>query len=157
PKDFKDGERAHLYLGAEQIELGRESKKPELFDEAVKTLDALLKQWPKGKETSKQSDLAYYYRAEANYAAKKKAAAVADYATVAKDFPKSAKLGDALYSQGFTLQEDQKWEAAAEAYSSFLKNESLKQHPLLTEVRLRYGEVMLELNQLSEAEKWLQS
>src|SRR5262249_22394266 len=133
----------------------RETKKPELYDEAIKTLDALLKQWPpKGKE-SKQSCLAYYYRAEANYAAKRKAAAVADYATVAKDFPDCAKVGDALYSQGFTLQEDGKMEAASEAYSAFLNNKKLDKHPLLTEVRLRYGETLLERQQFSEAEKWL--
>jgi TolA-binding protein len=148
-------ERAHLYLGAEQLELGRQTKKNEHIEKAVATFDALLKGWPKGKGT--QADLGYYYRAEANYALGKKDLAVADYAALAKDFPDSAKLGDALYSVGFTRQEQQKWEAAAEAYSTFLNHEKLKQHPLLNEVRMRYGEALLEQGQFSEAEKWLQS
>ncbi len=148
-------ERAYLYLGAEQLEVGRETKKNESIQKAVATFDAQLKQWPKGKGS--QTDLGYYYRAEANYALGKKDLAVADYAAVAKDFPKSTKLGDALYSQGFTLQEQEKREAAAQAYSTFLNHEELKQHPLLNEVRMRYGETLLELTQFSEAEKWLQS
>jgi len=157
PKDLKekDLERAYLYLGAEQVELGRETKKKELFEQAVATLDALLKKWPKGK--GRQADLAYYYRAEANYALGKKTAAVSDYATVAKEFPNSSKLGDALYSQGFTLQESEQWEPAAEAYSAFLKNTKLANHPLHTEVRMRHGETLLERRQYTAAEAELKA
>ncbi len=131
--------------------LGRETRNKEPLEQAVATLSTLVKQWPKGKGT----DLGYYNRAEAHYALGNKDAAMADYATVAKDFADSAKLGDALYSQGFILHEQKKWEAAGEVYSAFLTHAKLKAHRLLPEVRMRYGETLLERQQFTEAEKWL--
>ncbi len=146
-------ERAYLNLGAGQLGLGQETGKKEHLEQAVATLSTLVKQYPKG--TGSRTDLAYYNRAEAHYSLGDKDAALTDYALVVKEFPESERLGDALYSQGFILHDQKKWEAASEAYSAFLTHAKLKMHPLVAEVRMRYGQTLLEREQFSEAEEWL--
>jgi TolA-binding protein len=150
-------EQAHMYVAKCQVAAaGKDAKrKTELLTAAVATLNAQLTKWPTGSMAGE----GYYMRGDTYYLLGKKGEALKDFTTVVEKLgEKNSRFADALYSIGFIHQEETKWEPAAKAYAQFLNrfDKAEEKHPLLDEIRMRYGETLLERQQFSEAEKWLQ-
>lgn len=142
---FEMLEDAYLNLGWSQYSLG--SADPKQLEAAIQTFAAMLKAYPKGKF----SDQALYFQGEALYQTGKKPEAVVAYDTLIKGFDKSNLRADALYALGVTQEELQKWAEAGQTYDQFLKE--FPQSDLLTEVRMRKAETLLQNGDPAAAEK----
>jgi TolA-binding protein len=155
--DSKRLEGAYTFLAQSQLALGQKDLKrqKELLTAAIATFGEQLKKWP----TSAQAANAYFSRGDAYFALGNKDEALKDFSAVVEKFgEKSDKFAEAIYSVGYVLQEQQKWEAAAKSFADFLTrfSDQKPKHALLDEVRMRYGETLLAREQFTEAEKWLQ-
>lgn len=117
------------------------------FPQAIEAFDALLKQNPKGKYV----DQALYFRGESFYQQGKKAEAVASYEQLIKEHEKSSLRCDALYALGVAQEELTKYAEAGATYDLFLKE--CEKSDLITEVRMRKAETILQKGDYAAAEK----
>lgn len=137
---FEMLEDAHLNLGWCQYSLGQ-------HEDAAASFAAMLKAFPKGKFT----DQALYFQGESYYQLGKKAEAIAAYNELVKNYEKSNLRADALYALGVAQEELQAWADAGKTYDSFLTEFSDSE--LVTEVRMRKAETVLQTGDAAAAEK----
>ncbi|HTN75901.1 MAG TPA: tetratricopeptide repeat protein, partial [Pirellulaceae bacterium] len=142
---FEMLEDAYLNLGWSQYSQG--AADPKKLEAAAATFAEMLKAYPKGKF----ADQALYFQGEAYYQTGKKAEAAASYATLLKGFEKSTLRADATYALGVTQEELLQWAEAGQTYDLFLKE--FPQSELLTEVRMRKAETVLQTGDAAAAEK----
>lgn len=143
---FEQLEDAFLNLAWCQYSLGRKGQ-TELFPKAVTTFTTLIDRFPKGKFI----DQALFYLGESQYAQAKKKEAVAAYQQLVDDHLKSTLRCDAMYALGVTLEELSDFPKAGGVYDVFLKECATS--PLVTEVRMRKAETILQAGDLPDAEK----
>lgn len=124
------------------------------FKDAAKTFGALAEQYPKDKK-GKFADQALFYQAESLYLSGQRKESVAPYAKLMADHPESMFRADGLYALGVTHEELQQYAEAGKVYDVFIKELSEKKPPLLTEVRMRKAETLLQANDFKTAEKIL--
>jgi len=141
-------EMSYLYLGVTQSGMAQ-SGKPEMFDKAAETLATLVTKFPEGKYVPD----ATYYRADCLYRQGKKDEAVAAYTQFVENHATHRLMPVALYELGVAQQELNRHEAAGASYDAFLKQFS--EHPLVTEVGMRRGEVFYAVGEFAEAAKRL--
>lgn len=141
-------EDAYLNLGWCQYTLAGAAKENNgpLYDRAVATFAAMLKEFP--KEKGKRTDQGYFFLGESYYALGKKKEAVAAYDPLVKDFAKSTLRADGVYALGTTHEELNQYPQAGAAYDIFLKE--FDKHPLATEVRMRKAETILQAGLTAE-------
>ena len=142
--DFEALEDTYLQLGWCQFTLGSQDA-PELLEEAVETLTALLTKYPEGKNR----DQALFFLGEAEYRRDRKEEAVAAYSLLLKEFPKSPLRNDTLYALGVTYEELGRHEAAGRIYDTFL--EEAEDEVLLAEVQVRKAETILQAGDIEAA------
>lgn len=118
---------------------------------AAETFSKLLEKYPKGKRAHE----ACYFRGEALYATGDTEGAVASYQKLIDEFPSSNLQGDALYAIGVARQEASELEKALQLYDRFIADHA--SHTLITEVRLRKGEVLLGQGEPAEAEPFFKA
>jgi len=118
----------------------------ELFKQAAATFDKLAKDFPQGTF----ADQALFYQGEALYALGERKDAAMAYGRLATGHPKSRFHPDALYALGVTLEEMGEWSKARQAYEMFV--EGYPKHELLTEVRMRVAESILQEGDAAQAE-----
>jgi TolA-binding protein len=143
---FAQLEDAFLNLAWCQYSSGQEGK-PELYPKAATTFSTLVERFPKGKHI----DQALFYLGESEYAQDKKKEAVAAYKQLVDDHKKSTRRADALYAMGVTLEELSDYPQAGLAFDVFL--EEYTTSPLVTEVRMRKAESILQAGDLKSAAK----
>lgn len=143
---FELAEDAYLNLGWCRYSSGS-SEKVENYAKAVEAFAALVKMFPKGKYT----DQALFYIGESAYAQNKKPQAIAAYRNLVDEHDKSALRCDGLYALGVTYEEVKQYEEAGGVYDLFLKECS--ESKLVTEVRMRKAETVLQAGDVATAEK----
>lgn len=143
---FEQLEDAFLNLAWCQYSTGRKGK-PELFPKAATTFSTLVERFPEGKFV----DQALFYLGESQYAQEKKKEAVAAYKQLVDGHKKSTLRCDALYAMGVTLEELSDYPQAGTIYDVYLKE--CASSPLLTEVRMRKAETILQAGDLPSAAK----
>ena len=119
-----------------------------MYAKAYASYSELLKKFPKGKALQ---DVALFNQGECFYNQGKKKEAVAPYEQMVKEYPKSSLRCDALYALGFTHEELSQFPQAGVNYDLFLKECATS--PLVTEVKMRKAETVLQAGQFAEAEK----
>jgi TolA-binding protein len=139
-------EASYLYLGIAQY-TAAQGGKAEKYDDAGKTFDALLKQYPESKHVPQ----ALFYRGECSYARGNKKDAATFYSQLVEKHADDKLALDALYALGVTREELGDHAAAAETYDRFL--EKYASSPLVTEVVMRRGECDLAAGNVDEAVK----
>ncbi len=137
-----------LNLGWSQYQLASKGK-AELYPQAIEAFAALLEQFPKGKFV----DQALYFTGEANYQTGKRDEAVAAYDRLVKEQEKSSLRCDALYALGVAQEELGKYPEAGAAYDLYLTE--CAKNELVTEVRMRKAETVLQAGDYATAEKIL--
>lgn len=143
---FELTEDAYLNLGWVRYTLAGQDK-PELYGPAVEAFTALLKEFPEGK----YRDQALFFQGEALVALDRRQEAVASYRRVVEEFPQSSLRCDTLYSLGVTQEELGDHAAAGKTYDTFL--EECADSELVTEVRMRKAETILQAGRFEEAAK----
>jgi TolA-binding protein len=149
-KDYPKSEMTaatYLYLGVAQYTLARAGK-PQLFDAAAGTFDALITKFPEAKDVPQ----AFFYRGECFYAQNKKKEAADAYATLVQKYPQHALAVDALYALGVAQEELGQPDAAGKTYDAFLAK--FPANTLATEVTMRRGETLFAIGQFDAAAKW---
>jgi TolA-binding protein len=161
--DFPMLEESLLNLGWCQYTLGQEPIAEDATDAQAKvdlaarkgklkaaaaTFAKLLAAYPKGKRAHE----AYYFRGESLYAIGETESAIEAYSTLIELFPQSNFVADSLYFIGVARQEAGELDEALSIYDRFVAGH--QEHNLVTEVRLRKGEVLLAQNKAAEAEKF---
>jgi TolA-binding protein len=141
---FEQLEDAYLNLGWCQYSQG--AADPKQFAAAAETFTNMLKAFPMGKFT----DQALYFQGEAYYQLGQKEPAVAAYDALVKGHEKSKLRADAVYALGVTQEELKQWAEAGKTYDLFLKE--FAESPLVTEVRMRKAETMLQTGNVAGAE-----
>jgi TolA-binding protein len=134
-----------LNLGWSQYQLALKDKS--LLPTAADSFTALLDKFPEGKF----SDQALYFLGEANYQQGKKAEAAAAYSRLVKEQEKSPLRCDALYALGVAQEELGKYPEAGAAYDLYLAD--CAKNELVTEVRMRKAETVLQAGDFAAAEK----
>jgi TolA-binding protein len=117
------------------------------YPKAAETFEALLKQFPQGKF----ADQALYFLGESYYQQGKKVEAVAAYGRLVKEQEKSSLRCDALYALGVAQEELGEYLKAGAAYDLYLQD--CAKSGLVTEVRMRKAETVLQAGDYSTAEK----
>ena len=143
---FEQIEDALLNLAWCQYSTARNGK-PELFPKAATTFSTLVGRFPDGKLV----DQALYYLGESQYAQEKKKEAVAAYKKLVDGHKKSTLRCDALYAMGVTLEELSNYSQAGTVYDVYLKE--CASSPLITEVRMRKAETILQAGDFPSAAK----
>ncbi len=141
---FELVEDAYLNLAWCQYSIGRQGREDH-FPKAVASFKTLIEKFPKGKYV----DQGLFYLGESLYAQGKKAEAVTAYTKLVKAHPKSTLRCDALYALGVTLEETSEYAQAGTVYDQFVKE--CADNPLVTEVRMRKAETILQAGDLDEA------
>jgi TolA-binding protein len=137
---FEMLEDAYLNLGWCQYSLGK-------HEAAAASFADMLKAFPKGKFT----DQALYFQGESYYQLGKKEEAVAAYSALVKNYEKSNLRADALYALGVAQEELKSWADAGKTYDLYLKE--FADNELVTEVRMRKAETVLQAGDAAAAEK----
>jgi len=114
---------------------------------AADTFKIVVDTWPKGKKAPE----AAFYQGEALYAVGKKDEAVKAYQKLIDGYPESPLRCDGLYALGVTQEELSKYPEAGKVYDLFLKEGD--KSPLVTEVRMRKAETVLQAKGFEEAAK----
>ncbi|MBS0210977.1 MAG: tetratricopeptide repeat protein [Planctomycetes bacterium] len=146
-----DGEKLDLlpatyyYLGLSQYNVGQ-SGKADMLDRAQQTLATLAQKYPQGRYLPQ----AIFYQGEAAYAAGRKTDAVKFYIEFVKQFPDDTLAPDAWYALGVTQAELERFQPAADNFAAFLQ--LYPQHRLVTEVTMRRGDALMQLDKPAEAE-----
>ena len=138
-------EETYLNLGWCQYSLATagESKK---YGEAAATFGQLASVYPKGKYV----DQALFFQAESFFALNQRKEAALAYGKLVTGYPESKLRCDALYALGVTLEEMGEWAQAGKSYDMFL--EGCQKSELLTEVRMRKAETVLQTGDAKSAE-----
>ena len=103
--------------------------------------------------TGKRADRALYYQAEALYAAKDMAGAIAAYQKLVGSYPKSPIAANAYYALGVAQQQMDQPAEAAKTYQAFLADATRAKHTLADEVRLRLGLCLFSAKNYQQAEQ----
>lgn len=143
---FELAEDAYLNLGWCRYSLGG-PEKLDMYQKAVVSFTALVKQFPKGKYT----DQALYYLGEASYAQNKKPQAIVAYRKLVDEHEKSALRCDGLYALGVTYEEVKQFPEAGKIFDLFLSE--CAESGLVTEVKMRKAETVLQAGDVATAEK----
>ena len=143
---FDRREDAMLNLGWVTYKLGMQDQ-PQLFEEARKVFDDLLKDYPNGKHR----DQTLFLRGESIYLGGDRASAVKAYQRLVEQSPDSQLLPNTFYALGVAYEELGQQEAASRAYDEFLQRFS--DHALVTEVRMRKAETQLQSGDFAAAEQ----
>ena len=123
------------------------NEKPELFEQADKVFDKLLKEFPNGEKR----DQALFFRGESLYLQTKREEAVKVYEELTTKHPDSDMFDDGLYALGVTYEELGEFDDAGKVYDSFL--EKFGDSDLVPEVKMRKAETVLRAGNFSDAEK----
>jgi TolA-binding protein len=145
-REFELAEDARLNLAWSQYSLGGQGQKDQ-YSQAVDSFAALAKEFPQGKYL----DQALYYRGEALYALGRKTEAAAAYRELIDNRFDSPLKCDALYALGVTCEEARDYAEATRLYDRFL--DGCASNDLVTEVRLRKAEIVLQQGNPAQAEK----
>ena len=119
---------------------------PDWLAKAEVTFAALADKFPQGPYV----DQALFYRGESLYQQGKRREALACYNRLINEHPQSKLRADAIYALGVTHQELEEYAQAGEVCGRFLKD--FPQHQLVSEVRMRSGEIELALGNPVRAE-----
>jgi TolA-binding protein len=141
---------SYLNLGLAQYSLAQQGK-PELYDQAAATFEALSAKFPKSPELAQ----GLYYFGEALYARGKKKEAVAAYDRLVEQHAKSPLRAEALYALGVARQDLGETDRAAAAFDRYLKE--FPQHALRAEVIMRRAETLASGGQHDAAARWFAS
>lgn len=137
---------AYLNLGWCQYSLAGQ-KIEGMYAKAAATFSEMAEKFPKGK----YADQALFFLGESEYNQdKRKQAAVAYHELVTKH-PQSSLRCDALYALGVTYEELERYADASQTYDLFLKDYA--ENELVTEVRMRKAETVLQADDFAAAEK----
>jgi TolA-binding protein len=117
------------------------------FPLAADTFTLLLNQYPKGKH----ADQACYFLGESNYQQGKRPEAIAAYDRLIKEHPQSKLRVDGLYAMGVAQEEIEKYADAGATYDLFIKE--FAQNELITEVKMRKAETVLQAGDFATAAK----
>ncbi len=118
-----------------------------MYAKAAATFTEMAKKFPAGKYT----DQALFFLGEAEYNQGNRKQASAAYQQLVKAFPKSDLRCDALYALGVAQEELGEYAAAGTVYDVFLRD--CADSKLVTEVRMRKAETVLQAEGFEEAEK----
>ena len=144
--DLERPEDAYFNLGSAIYSQALKDQ-PEKFAEADKAFTDLLQEFPDGN----YRDQALFFRGESLYLQNKRAEAEAIYAELVEKHGESPILSNGLYALGVTREELGKFKEAGEVYKQF--QEKFKDHKLVTEVRMREAETILQLGNAKAAEE----
>ncbi len=137
---------AYLNLGWCQHSLAGQNVEG-MHAKAAATFSEMAKKFPKGKYT----DQALFFWGESEYKQGNKKQAAAAYDQLTKDHPKSKLRMDAIYALGVTYEELEQYADAGRVYDLFL--EECADSDLVTEVRMRKAETVLQAGDFAAAEK----
>lgn len=143
---FKEMADTLLNLGWCQYSLAQQGVKPEENYAAAADVFAKL-----AALKDKHVDQALYFQGESLYLLDKKPEAIAAYAALVKDFPKSNRLADTLYALGVTQEELKMYPEAGKTYDQFLAG--FADSSLANEVKMRKAETVLQAGEFADAEK----
>lgn len=115
------------------------------YPRAVEVYEKLISDYAKGKFI----DEALFFEGESLYAMGKRKEAALAYGRLVTGHPESKLRPDALYALGVTLEEMSEWVQAAKAYDMFLAECGTSD--LLTEVRMRKAETLLQQGDVAQA------
>ena len=136
----------YFYLGATQYALG--ASRPEMYDRAVETLEALSKKFPQGDHVPD----ALYCRGECLYARGKTKEAIAAYGELLAKFPRHKSTADAMFGLAVAQQETGQQEAAGKTFDAILTR--FPDYRLSVEVGMRRGDTLLACAHPAEAVRW---
>jgi TolA-binding protein len=139
-------EDAYMNLGSSQYSLAGQQGAP-LYAQAAKTFGAMLKKFPEGK----YKDQGLFFAGEAEYNQGNKQGAAALYDRLLAECPDSKLREDTLYALGVTREELEQYPQAGEAYDQFI--DQFPESSLLTEVRMRKAETILQTGDIAAAER----
>jgi len=145
-KDFERLEDAYLNLGWCEYSVALRNQ-PKYFARSANTFQKLLAKYPKGSF----SDQGLFFRGESLYLMGKFKEAAASYAQLVEKHTDSELHADATYALGVTQEDMRQYGAAKEVFASFLK--TYPKHDLVTEVKMRYAETVLQGGSFSDAAK----
>jgi cellulose synthase operon protein C len=134
----------YLDLGVTQYNLAR-SGKPEMYDEAAASFQAVIARFPDGKHVAE----ALYYRGESLYHRGKKPEAVEMYTQLLAKFPDDHLAVDSLYALGVSRDDLGQHAEAETAYRQFL--EKYPKDSLAAEVTMRRAAALMAMKQYAEA------
>ena len=147
-RDFKNRDGAQYHIALALYETALLSKRAEDLAKAAAAFNDVVKGYP----DSKHAPRAAYLAGESLYSSGNAPAAVAAYKQFIGKFPNDPLLARTYYDLGIAQQELKLDADAAATYQAFLANNTLAQHELAGEVRLRLGVSLLNLKKLAEAE-----
>ena len=145
-KDFERLEDAYLNLGWCEYSVALRNQ-PDFFAKSSATFKQLLAKYPKGSFR----DQALFFRGESLYLMGKFKEAATSYAQLVEKHADSDLHADAMYALGVTQEDMRQYGAAKEVFASFLK--TYPNHDLVTEVKMRYAETVLQSGKFAEATK----
>lgn len=134
----------HLYLGVTQYTMAQDGK-PDLFDAATKTFQALMAKSPQGRYAADT----LFYQAECFYLQGKKQEAAQAYRQFVTNYPNHKYHADALYALGVAQEELSQFVDAGATYDTFLQK--YRQSPIAVEVGMRRGETLFATGYYDEA------
>ncbi len=144
--NYQQADGAQYNLGMCYYQMAAVSNKTEDFRKAAEAL-------AKVPQTSGQASKALYFQGESYYTIEEREKAIEAYKKLVTSFGSSPLLGDALYAMGTAQQEIEKVADAQATFTRFLSEQSLQNHELATEVRLRLGMSFYDLDKFAEAEQ----
>lgn len=144
--EFNRMEDAYLNLGWAQYSLGLQDKR-EYFQQASRTFATLLEKYPKTEHV----DQTLFFIGESLYLLGSKKKAAEFYRRLCEGNKGSTLRSDGLYAWGVTYEELRDYEKASEIYDTFLRE--FPEHELVTEIRMRKAETLLQRGQDVKAEE----
>ena len=144
--NFDSLQDAYLNLGWCQYSLAGQNVEG-MYAKAAATFSQMVEKFPKGK----YADQALFFLGEAEYNQGNKDKAAVPYHKLVTEHPQSPLRSDAIYALGVTYEELERYADAGTTYDLFLKD--FADSELVTEVRMRKAETVLQAADYAAAEK----
>ena len=145
-RDFEFIDESHLNLGwcRYSAAIGGNADQ---FPAAEKTFQEFLER----HQDSDLRDQALFYLGECLYLQGKRDQAIASYQQLNEHHPNSKLRPDGLYALGVAQQEQEQFTDAISTFDRFI--DGFSDHELATEIRMRKGESLIQLESFADAEK----
>ena len=148
-KTSKFAAGAQYNLGMALFQTASVSNKPDEFKTAAAEFAKVGTSFAQSKFVAR----ALYFQGEALYSAADVTGAIGAYQKLIATHASDPLVPDTYYALGSTQQENGDHAAAAKTFEAFLANQSLAQHALAGEIRLRLGMALYSEEKFTDAEK----